>query len=157
MIKFALRCGEGHAFDSWFRDSDAFDQLIGHSIACPTCGSTDISKALMAPAVVTSRQRRNRAPQPTEARPEPTASQDPAVLTDEKAQAFRAMLRAMRDHVVQNSKDVGQDFAGEARRIHEGVAEETAIRGLASHDEVKGLLEDGIEVMPLPVFPDERN
>lgn len=89
--------------------------------------------------------------------PVATPPQAAPVLQDEKAQMFRAMLRDMRDHLIQNSKNVGAAFAEEARRIHDGASDESAIHGVASPDDVKALIEDGIEIMPLPVFPDERN
>lgn len=154
MIRFALRCAQDHAFDSWFRDGASFDALVstGH-VACPVCASTDVSKALMAPAVVTGRKRSAEPPEATPVSPQP----QPVAVLDERAQALRAMLREMRDHLVQNSRNVGSQFAEEARRIHEGDADERAIHGTASQDEVRDLLEDGIDVMPLPDFPDDRH
>jgi hypothetical protein len=157
MIKFSLRCDRDHAFESWFRDNGSYDELTraGH-LACPECGSTQVSKALMTPAVVTSRKRVIAVPteQPPAAPPAPV---QPVVAADERSLMLRAMLREMRDHVLRHAKDVGAQFAEEARRIHEGVSDETAIRGTASREDVEALLEEGIEVMPLPVFPDDRN
>ena len=69
----------------------------------------------------------------------------------------RAMLRAVRTFVEANSEDVGRKFASQARKMHDGEIEHRAIRGEASNEEVKALLDDGIEVHPLPVLPDDRN
>ena len=155
MIKFSLRCDRDHGFESWFRDNRSFDELTraGH-LSCPECGSPSVTNALMAPAVMTSRRRA--APTSAE-QPSAPVQPQPVAIVDERAQALRAMLREMRDHLVQHSKNVGPQFAEEARRIHDGTSEETAIHGVASPDDVKSLLEDGIEVMPIPVFPDDRN
>ena len=158
MIRYTLRCAHAHEFESWFRDSAAFDEqkTAGH-VACPLCGSSDVSKALMAPAVRTRRAVEARA----EPRGEPTPASDaasvPVAMADEHAAKLRAMMRAFRDHVIANSTNVGPAFAEEARKIHDGVAEERPIRGEASPDDVRSLLEDGIEIMPLPAFPDDRN
>ena len=159
MIRYTLRCQRDHAFESWFGDAAAYDALAkaGH-LSCPECGSTSVSKALMAPAVVTRRGRSGTVAKLPE-QPAPAASVDvhPVVSTDDKHQAMRMLLREMRDHVMQHARDVGAEFASEARKMHEGAVEQASIRGIASPDEVRSLLDDGIEVAPLPVFPDERN
>jgi hypothetical protein len=157
MIRYSLKCTAEHGFESWFRDGESFDALAsaGH-LSCPECGSNAVSKALMAPAVVTSRKRAIAMPKETEAAPAP-APAIPVTLGDEKAQMMRALLRELRDHVVQHARDVGAEFASEARRMHEGETEQAAIRGTAAPDEVRALLEDGIEVLPVPVFPEDRN
>jgi hypothetical protein len=87
----------------------------------------------------------------------PAAETLPVAANDEKHRMLRTFLREMRDHVIQHARDVGSEFASEARRMQEGEVEESAIRGVASPEEVRSLLDDGIEVMPLPVFPDDRN
>ena len=95
---------------------------------------------------------------PTEG--EPVAASEapqPVALMSEKEQALRAMLKAVREHVVTHSDYVGDDFAASARRMHEGDEEKRAIYGEASRDEISALIEDEIEVMPLPNSPDERN
>ena len=158
MIKFSLRCDNDHSFDSWFRDGGSFDELSATAmLACPDCGSSRVSKALMAPAVMTSRKRMP--PRAPEVEPPPPATQptQPVAVADERAFALRSMLREMRDHLVKHSTDVGSAFAAEARRINDGASENTAIHGTASPSDVASLIEDGIGVMPLPAFPDELN
>ncbi|MCW6508950.1 DUF1178 family protein [Lichenifustis flavocetrariae] len=158
MIRYSLRCDSDHDFESWFRDSQAFDdQSLAGLVSCPICGSVSVSKSLMAPSVVTSRRKStDMVPAPTV---EPTASVDtaPVALLDEKAQKLRALMREFRDHVVKNSQDVGQAFPEEARKMHEGAIEQRAIRGEASPEDVRALIEDGIDIMPLPNLPDDRN
>lgn len=162
MILYRLCCAREHAFESWFRDSAAYDaQRAGGLVTCPVCGSPDVEKALMAPAL--GRGTRKFAPEtPVEAAevaaPAAAAPQQPPVaLVLEKERQLRAMLRAVRAHVVANSDYVGDEFATLARRMHEGEEEQRAIRGEATAEEVRALIEDDIEVLPLPALPDERN
>ena len=158
MIRYALQCDGSHHFESWFRDSESYEtqSLAGH-VSCPICGSAAVEKALMAPAVQTARAKavvKSGEPPPQGPSPEPSL---PVALGDEPNQRLRAMMRAFRDHVMATSNNVGPAFASEARKIHDGEAIERPIHGEANADEVRALLDDGIEVMPMPVFPDERN
>jgi len=130
MIRYALRCDQAHRFDSWFGSSADFDRLLGAGlVACAVCGSSDIAKDLMAPAVAG-------------AAPEPTLSGPPSPA--EQA------LAELRRRIEAQSEDVGRNFAHEARRIHEGLAPERAIIGEARPAEARALIEDGIPVAPLP-------
>src|ERR1700712_4721704 len=159
MIRYTLRCTDAHEFESWFPDSASFDeQKALNLVSCPVCGSISVDKAVMAPAVVTARRKSKAVAAQEPSAPAPAQqSPTPVSLGDDTAQKMRAMLRMMRDDLVANSRDVGPSFAEEARRMHDGVVEKEAIHGQAAPDEVRALAEDGIEVMPLPVFPDERN
>lgn len=154
MIRYALRCARDHAFDSWFRDSEAYDtQRAGGFVACPVCGSAEVEKAIMAPSISPSQERMPEAG-PT---PVPPAPSQPVAMLSEKEQALRAMLRAVREQVTKNADYVGEEFAALARQMHEGEVEQRSIYGEASPDEVRALIEDEIEVLPLPSLPDERN
>jgi len=143
MIRFALRCEAGHAFDAWFASGGAFDdQQRRGLVACAVCGSAKVEKALMAPAV-----RAERKAEPVD-----------LVKADPRAAAFREMLREVRRQVLANSEDVGDKFPEEARRIHYEEAPERSIYGKASPEEATALHEEGIEVHPLPPpLPEERN
>jgi len=138
MIRYALKCRDGHAFDSWFQSVAAFDALKsqGH-VACPVCGTGEVEKSLMAPAVATTQA--EKAP----ARPDLSAPASP----------LEEALAALRRQVEENSEYVGMNFAAEARRIHGGEAPERAIHGEARPDEARKLLEDGVPVAPLPFLP----
>lgn len=143
MIKYELKCPDGHRFESWFQSSDAYEALIskGH-VSCAICGSVEVGKAIMAPRVAAG----NDAPLPVPAE---------APLS-KPANPMEAALRKFRDHVESNAEDVGRSFASEARAIHLGEAPQRAIFGEAKVEEAKSLLEDGIEVAPLP-FRSSRN
>ncbi len=137
MIRFSLHCDHDHDFEGWFRSNDDFDSQVEKLfVACPVCGSHKVEKALMAPSVTTGRQK-----------------EKIAVAMSKMVSELKEMTRKVRE----NADYVGGDFAEEARRIHFGEAEKRGIYGEASGEEVKSLLEDGVDVMPLPVFPEDHN
>ena len=157
MIRYALQCDRDHAFESWFRDSHAFDeQSRAGLMECPACGSRAVTKGLMAPSVVTSRRKATPVTVPVVAAG-PAAEPAPVALLDEKTQKLRALMREIRDHVMKTSDDVGAAFPDQARKMHDGEMAHRPIRGEASPDEVRSLLEDGVQIMPVPSLPDERN
>ncbi|MFM9941802.1 MAG: DUF1178 family protein [Hyphomicrobiaceae bacterium] len=171
MIRYNLQCDKGHAFEGWFRSSDDYDrQRKRRLVTCPSCGATKVEKAIMAPNVVTSEQaksaRRKKARElavsQTAPASEPTAPVAAAgagqslAVTPEQREVLRRM-RELRDQMLKASDYVGPKFAEEARRIHDEDAPKRGIHGEASPDEVKALLEDGIEVLPIPVLPDDSN
>ena len=157
MIKYALRCDGGHAFESWFRDSASYDSLAeAKLVACPQCGSSHVDKALMAPSVQTSRGRAN-VPESVPALPPQPEVPATLPLLDDRTAKLRSMIKELRTQMIDGSTDVGTAFAREARKIHDGVADTKPIHGVASRDEVRGLLEDGIEIMPIPALPDDAN
>ena len=144
MIKYALGCAEGHAFDSWFSDSASYDKQRKRGfVACPECGSTRVDKAIMAPAVVGG----DRA----------TVQTVPELVVDDRRRQAREFFLRMRREIDANTDDVGAKFPDMARAIHFGDEPERAIRGRASLAEAKSLLEDGVAVMPLPMLADELN
>jgi hypothetical protein len=165
MIRYALHCANEHSFESWFRDSSAFDALqAAGQLACPSCGTAEVRKTLMAPSVVTSRAKRRRpreeqapqAPAPRPETPAPEATQS-ATLLDDREKKLREMLRALHREITEKADNVGRAFAVEARRIHEGEVPPRSIYGEASREEVKALVEDGVPLLPLPTPPDEHN
>lgn len=137
MISYTLKCEHGHSFDSWFQSADAFDRLkaAGH-VSCAVCGSTSVEKAIMAPRVTTARDR---------AVPKAPAKTPPPEMQD--------VLQKMKRHVEENASYVGKDFATEARAQHLGDAPERPIYGEAKPEDAKSLLEDGVQVLPLPFTP----
>jgi hypothetical protein len=147
MIKYALACEQAHEFESWFPSSEAYEtQRKRGFVTCPYCNSTRVEKQIMAPSVA----RKDKAPAAA-AEPQPVAA------ISEKEKELRAMIRAFREQVLQNSENVGKGFADEARKMHYGEAEERSIYGEAESAEVRSLLEEGIDILPLPVAPDDRN
>jgi hypothetical protein len=147
MIVFDLACPEGHPSEGWFASSDAFsDQLARGLVTCPQCGSCDIVKAPMAPAVPVkgnARAAAGRAARPV------TGDLPPEVV-----RAMQALADAQ-TKALKNSTWVGDRFAEESRAIHYGERDNAIIHGEATRDEAVALVEEGIAVSPLP-FPVHR-
>ncbi len=147
MIRYDLICDKGHEFDGWFSDSAAFEtQAKRGFVECALCGTTKVQKQLMAPNIGSKSNKKTATPQKMAAGP-----------IDPRMQAMMQMMREMRAHVEQNSENVGDKFADEARKIHYGETEERGIYGQATRDETTELIEEGIEVHPLPRLPEDGN
>lgn len=165
MIRYALACEGGHAFESWFRSSDAYDAQVARGlVTCPLCGSAKVEKSLMAPRL--GRSAVASAPEQDPAAAAPPASplasdgeaaKAPVAMLSEREREFRAKLKELRDHLVSNSEHVGARFPEEARRIHYGEVEHRSIYGEASPEEAQALHEEGVAFHPLPILPDDRN
>jgi hypothetical protein len=159
MIRFSLRCGNAHEFESWFKDSAAFDRMAGAGLVeCPVCGDTHVAKALMAPAIRKTRGVKGRAEAPPAKPPAPVPAPAPPADAPRLAAGplpaqMLALLQRMRAEVEKNCDYVGPNFAAEARRIHEGEVEARGIYGEATEEETEALREDGIEVAQLPWVP----
>ncbi|MDF2601422.1 DUF1178 family protein [Methylobacterium brachiatum] len=151
MIRYSLVCDADHGFDSWFPSSESYDaQAERGLVTCPICDSAKVTKALMAPSV--ARTDRGQVPAPVVAQPEAAM---PMIAEPERQ--VRAMLRALREQIVANSEHVGTRFPEEARKIHYGEADGRPIYGEASPAEARALIEEGIDVAPIPIMPDDRN
>ena len=146
MIRYDLKCEAGHGFDGWFSGSAAFDEQAGRGlVACPTCGSTRVEKALMTPAVPVRTNRRSAAAKVFTPAPDPRAAE------------LLALMRKLREHVESTADYVGDRFAEEARRIHYEEVEARGIYGEATAEEARDLIDEGIEVAPLPRLPEDGN
>ena len=131
MILFDLRCKDGHGFEAWFRDSAAYDdQAAAGDLACPVCGSAQVSKALMAPAVISR----------------------PKIDAGQAAEMMR-VWRGVQHHIEKNFDHVGPKFAEEARKIHYGEVDPRGIYGEATTEESHELAEEGIEFGRIPWVP----
>ncbi len=155
MKVFDLQCAHGHAFEGWFSSDDDFrQQLDGGILTCPMCGEADVRKMLSAP-----RLNLQKGVAPAEASQRgggQGTSKDGhevalAMGGDQKALQAR-MLQVLRE-VMANTEDVGERFVEEARAMHNGEAEQRSIRGQATPEETMELIEDGIDVVPLPGLP----
>lgn len=134
MIRYALTCEKGHGFDGWFRNSGAYDeQARNGQIECPQCGSKKVAKALMAPGIATSEAKENHN----------------AGLLEEVRRARRELLK--------DAENVGDDFAAEARKIHYKESDGRRIYGRATDQEAKSLREEGVDFVPLPALPEDKN
>ena len=146
MIKYRLGCASGHEFESWFRASADFEtQSRAGEIACPLCGSIDVTKQPMAPSIVTKRGAEQR------------STADTLQMHNADAKAALEALRAIKKSVIENSEDVGPRFADEARKMHLGDIEERQIRGSSTLEEARSLAEDGVPFGILPALPEDLN
>jgi len=158
MIRYALVCEKSHRFESWFPNSAAFDKQQKRGlVACPTCGSTKIEKALMTPGLGRSRRTSAGDEAPPAAAIPAADAPTPVAMMSPQERALRAKLKELRDHLIANAENVGHRFPDEARKMHYGEIEHRSIYGVASPQEAKELADEGIEFHPLPVLPDDRN
>jgi hypothetical protein len=177
MIRYALNCDQGHAFESWFANSAAYDKQAKRGlVACPVCGSAKVEKAIMAPNLApklaaklgqgaTGDQLPTAGPSmppppstpPLQPAPPPSPPKTPVAMMSAAERELRHKLKELRDHITKNAHYVGPRFPEEARKIHYGEAEHRSIYGEASADEAKQLHEEGIEFHPLPILPDDKN
>lgn len=138
MIVFNLKCNNGHEFEGWFKSGSAFDeQATGGKLVCPICGGGKVEKALMAPAISGAKSHASAGPQ--------------------QLRQMRQFMTGLRKYVQENAEYVGPKFPDEARKIHYGETEERQIYGEASVTDAKELIEEGIDVAPLPPDMDEAN
>jgi len=146
MIRFSLVCDNGHEFDSWFASNESYEfQIAADLVACPHCNSVKVGKAVMAPAVVARKDR---------SKPVEGAKQSVALVSDAGGELQR-LARELHEKIVASTVDVGENFPDEARRIHDGEAPERAIRGQASLEEARALIDDGVAIMPVPILPEK--
>lgn len=133
MIVYSLRCKTGHEFEGWFKDSAAFDtQAASGKLVCPSCHSRKVEKAIMAPSVSGTKK-----------------------SAPEEMRRMHQYMTGLRKYVRDNAEYVGPRFAEEARRIHYGETDERQIYGESTVEEAVELVEEGIDVAPLPPDLDE--
>ena len=153
MIRYALSCDNGHQFESWFGSSAGYDKQSKRKLViCPHCESSKVEKAIMAPRV--SGKKKRQALGNTASPPPDT---NPVAMLSPQEKEIRQKLKELRDHLTQNADNVGTQFPDEARKMHYGEIEHRPIYGEASPEEAKSLIEEGVEVSPLPVLPEDRN
>lgn len=171
MIVFDLACAHGcPRFEGWFRSSEDYDrQLLGGLLCCPNCGAADVRKALQAPRLARKGNQRDAialpapvVPAEPEAPPPPAAAPAPVAAGPLPAQAAEMLhkLARIQTEILRNSRDVGKTFAEDARAMHYGEKEAEPIHGHATPQEARDLIEEGIEILPLPfptVSPDKAN
>jgi hypothetical protein len=158
MIRYTLRCERDHSFESWFQSSAAYDsQAKRKLVTCPVCGSAEVEKAIMAPRIV-GKKGREKAAAPVEAAvPAETPATESTSLMMAQERELRAKIKELRDHIVKNADNVGEKFPNEARAMHYGDKEHRPIYGEASPEEARALIDEGVEVSPLPTLPEDRN
>ena len=176
MIRYRLQCHKRHVFEAWFGSSAAYDkQAKRGQVECPECGSKKVEKTLMSPGVATSEKRDHRRQRAESERAEsagapssaaglaaeaPTAPVPVSPETAERAELQRRFIKVMREirkDVVSKAEYVGPRFADEARKIHHDESEKRGIWGEATLEEARELAEDGIDCLPLPPLPEDKN
>lgn len=136
MIKYRLQCANVHEFEAWFASSGSYDaQSACGQVRCPHCDSTEVGKSIMSPNIAVR-----------------TSSDH-----DETPARYRNLVREVARAIVTSSEDVGARFPEEARKIHYREVQQRAIRGTASADEARALVEEGVEIMALPRLPEDSN
>lgn len=159
MIRYALVCSAGHDFEGWFRNAEDYDrQAAAAHLSCPLCGDAQVEKALMAPAV-SARSSASVAEGAAKESGSPPAAAETAMMAmpDPRQAQVLDMMRKLRRYVTETAENVGSNFAKEARRIHHGEAERRGIYGSASSEDARELVEEGIDLLPLPVLPEDKN
>lgn len=137
MIRYDLTCANDHQFDSWFRSGADCDALLAKKlVSCTACGDTAVRKALMTPGVSTS---------------DKTAIDAPLRGKDDDHP-----LAKLKREIEEKADDVGQNFATQARDMHDGLIPNRPIYGQANGAETKALLEDGVPILPLPFVPTKK-
>ena len=144
MIRYALRCDRDHEFEGWFASIAAYDRAAkaGGNV-CPVCGSSEVTKAIMSPAIGGTNER--------------DGEKLNLAVPDPRSQAMRELVKEFRQKVTENADYVGNRFADEARKIHYNEVEPRGIYGEATGEEAKKLVDEGIDFAPLPQVPEERN
>ena len=142
MIRFNLSCEQEHQFDGWFSSSHDFDLQIDRGLlTCPSCESPKVSKSLMAPSL-SNRQSNN------------SLLESVPVIG---RQQYINEIKELRERITRDAEDVGRKFPEEARKIHYGETPPRGIVGQADREEVSALLDEGVEIMPLPELPEDAN
>jgi hypothetical protein len=138
VIVYSLLCSKGHAFEGWFKDSVAYDaQAADGKLVCPICDTRKVEKAPMAPSLANAVGERKAAP--------------------EELRKMRQFVTGLRKYVQENADYVGPQFPEEARKIHYGETENRHIYGEATIGEARELIEEGVDVAPLPPDLSETN
>ena len=142
MIRYTLKCDRDHEFEAWFRSSADYDRAAKRGEnTCPVCGSAEVGKALMAPAVAGTKK----------------SEKVSLAAPDPRSAVMREALKEFRKKVTENADYVGDKFAEEARKIHFNETEQRGIYGEATPEEARELAEEGIAFQPLPPLPEDRN
>tara|TARA_E500000178_G_scaffold59941_1_gene56517 strand:+ start:244 stop:702 length:459 start_codon:yes stop_codon:yes gene_type:complete len=151
MISFSLICKNNHEFEGWFRTSEDYElQLKKNLISCPNCNNTVIQKALMAPAVKSSKKSNDNL---IDKKIKNSINLDnKAVIGDND---LRMALRSIRAYVEKNCENVGDNFANEARLISKGKKKARGIYGKVNNKEAEKLLDEGIEINAVPWIKDD--
>ena len=147
MILFDIKCSDGHIFEAWFQNNEAYEQQIDNDLVeCPLCGCTKTSKSLMSPNISAKGEIIREAYQSEQ------DSEDHKVTVSAHSNSSKEVSSddVKRRQVEKSCEYVGDDFADEARKIHAGESEKRGIYGETTISETEELLEEGIDILPVP-------
>ena len=160
MITSQLICNQNHEFEGWFQGSAAFDEQAANGLLrCPLCDSDEVKRALMTPNLGRPKQRKSTAPSVASQTGRAAAPDRAPEMQAEQVHAYGAALaelRQLRQKIVKDCRDVGDNFAEEARKIHYGESEAEGIYGQATQEERESLKDEGIEIFDMPWVPSDH-
>ena len=165
MIKYQLICNQNHEFEGWFQSSAAYDEQVAKKLLrCPLCDSDQVKRALMTPNLSSPKRRKSATSLAADKLESSQAGHvsiqgRPPTAQDEQVQASGARLaelRQLRQKIMKDCRDVGKNFAEEARKIHYGEAEAEGIYGQATQEERESLKDEGIEIFDMPWVPSDH-
>ena len=134
MIIYDVKCENGHKFEGWFKDRQAFlSQNAQQLICCPVCNSSQVE---IAPSSITIMGKDSKM----------SAKQEDREITPVQA------LQMLHQYIENNFEDVGNKFAEVAVKIHEGDEEKRNIRGTTTPQEETSLKEEGISFVKIPLL-----
>ena len=171
MIQYSLVCENTHTFEAWFKSASAYDDQVKLGVVtCPVCATSQVNKALMAPSVTRKSNRDEVGVTSASASDESLVGGDQDNLPSAAPQGgvalsaghpdqkkLRKVMRDLRNKITAEADYVGDRFAEEARKIHDEGIEARSIYGEATAEETASLLEDGVDILPLPLLPEEQN
>ena len=137
MIVFNLNClGCGFCFEGWFENSKDYNKQINKGfVSCPSCNSVKIKKALMAPNVAKKSNSKN----------------------SKRNKSIASNVKKLKKIIEKEFDYVGENFTEEAKKIKYGEVKERAIYGEASIEQTKELMDENIDVLPLPFSTKKTN
>lgn len=150
MILYKLRCDQSHEFEGWFKNSDTYEiQHASNMIACPLCDSKNVRKAPMAPRIS---QKNHSTPHENEddSVHSETITDESSIKVSNSQEVLEKAILELKKNIEAKCEDVGKRFPEEARKIHYGEAKKRSIHGEASLKDLKELVEEGVDVAPLP-------
>jgi hypothetical protein len=147
-----LKCSHDHRFEGWFASTDEFEsQLSRKLVACPVCSTTEVSRMPSAPRLNLSASRSSSRSEQGEKEVAGSNVAQAAQPPQDADQALQARALQFMREILAKTENVGDRFAEEARRMHYDEAPARNIRGVATPEDAHALMEEGIDVMPLPV------
>ncbi len=137
MIVFNLKCSDcASSFEGWFENTKDYNKQIRKGLlTCPSCNSTQIKKGLMAPNV----------------------SKKSNSKISKSNKSIASNVKKLKKIIEKEFDYVGDKFTEEAKKIKYGESKERAIYGEASIEQTKELIDEDIDVLPLPFSTKKTN